>query len=256
MTASWRSERGAEAAARGRGGGRRGAAGFSLAELAVVLLILVVLVGGVVSPLTAQIEQRRREETVRALAEIREALIGFAIINGRLPCPAYATDPANALYGVESFPCSSGVVTEGFLPWRTLGVAGFDAWGSPRTATGDPNKGHWRYRVDRNFVQTGAARISLTTSYGTSLDVRSPGGAARLNTDAERPLAIVFSTGSNRSADLDNDPAYVLPGAPPPGYVAAQTYNAGELTTGFDDITIWIGRPQLYARMVAAGVLP
>lgn len=235
--------------------GRR-EAGFSLAELAIVLLIVVVLVGGVVTPLTAQIEQRRREETTRMLAEIREAIIGFAIINGRLPCPAYTLDPASASYGAESFPCGAGLVLEGFVPWRTLGVSAFDAWGSPRTATADGNKGHWRYRVDTAFSQGSPAKISLTTAFASNLDIRTPGGASRLNTDSERPVAIFFSTGPDRVPNLDNDPAYSLPSPLPAGYVALQTYNAGEPTTGFDDQLVWIGRPQLYARMVAAGVLP
>jgi hypothetical protein len=33
-------------------------------------------------------EQRRITETRQQLAEIKDALLGFAIIHGRLPCPA------------------------------------------------------------------------------------------------------------------------------------------------------------------------
>lgn len=235
--------------------------GFSLAEMAVVLLILVVLAGGVVVPLTAQIDQRRRDDTARTLAEIREALIGFAVVNKRLPCPSYVSDPTSANYGDESYSASlnacvfSGIETDGFLPWRTLGVPEFDSWGSTRNATSDPNLGHWRYRVDRNFAKSGTISLSPPTTFGSQLDVRTPGGANRLNTDTERPVAVVFSTGANRTADLDNNPTFTM-SSPPAGYVAANTYNAGAVSGNFDDIVVWIGRSQLYARMVAAGVLP
>ena len=62
--------------------------GFSLIEMAVVMIILAMLLGGLVAPLTAQIDQRNMNETRQSLAEIKEALIGFAVTSGRLPCPA------------------------------------------------------------------------------------------------------------------------------------------------------------------------
>jgi prepilin-type N-terminal cleavage/methylation domain-containing protein len=65
--------------------------GFTLVELAMVLFIVSLLIGGLLMPLSAQNEVRGRQETDRALANIREALIGFAAINGRLPCPADRT---------------------------------------------------------------------------------------------------------------------------------------------------------------------
>src|ERR1700740_2544337 len=73
--------------------------GFTLAELAVVLGIVGLLLGGLMVPLAAQTDIRYRSDTEKALADIREALIGFAIVNGRLPCPAdrsIATATTNA----------------------------------------------------------------------------------------------------------------------------------------------------------------
>ncbi len=67
--------------------------GFSLIELAIVLFIVSLLIGGLLMPLSAQNEIRGRQETDKALANIREALIGFAVVNGRLPCPAVASIP-------------------------------------------------------------------------------------------------------------------------------------------------------------------
>jgi prepilin-type N-terminal cleavage/methylation domain-containing protein len=83
--------------------------GFTLVELAMVLFIVSLLIGGLLMPLSAQNEVRGRQETDRALATIREALIGFAAINGRLPCPAdrtIASGVANA--GVEATTVAGG----------------------------------------------------------------------------------------------------------------------------------------------------
>ncbi len=56
-------------------------AGFTLVEMAIVLVIVGLLLGGLLMPLSAQVEQRRIGETQKALDEIKEALVGFAIAN-------------------------------------------------------------------------------------------------------------------------------------------------------------------------------
>ena len=61
---------------------------FTLVELAVVLAIVGLLLSSLTYTLAAHTEQRTREQTQRTLEQAREALIGFAITNGRLPCPA------------------------------------------------------------------------------------------------------------------------------------------------------------------------
>jgi len=175
--------------------------------------------------------------------DIREALLGFAVINGRLPCPGTVTDPASTSYGVED--CAAGPTVEGFLPWKTLGLTELDPWGVRRTASGDPTGGVWRYRVDRNF--RGASPFALTTSFGDQLEVRDHSGN-RLTTTTERPVAIVFTTGPDRTPNGRNrndgtDPNFF-------------SYGAGERTQTFDDLLVWIGRPLLFSRMVVAGKLP
>src|SRR5713226_3898267 len=64
------------------------AIGFTLVELAVVLAIVGLLLGSLMYTLSAQTEQRNFEETRRRLEQARELVLSFAIVNGRLPCPA------------------------------------------------------------------------------------------------------------------------------------------------------------------------
>lgn len=55
------------------------ARGFTLIELAIVLVIITILIGGLAMPLSAQIQARRIAETNKTLDEAREAIIGYAM---------------------------------------------------------------------------------------------------------------------------------------------------------------------------------
>jgi len=131
--------------------------GFTLAELAVVLAIVSLLLGGMLMPLGTQQEIRSRQETVRALAMIHESLIGFALVKGRLPCPAapeIATGtggvcPADGAASVAGCEATTGAGAglacrspEGVLPWASLGLPEADAWGNRYT-----------YRVSTRFAR-------------------------------------------------------------------------------------------------------
>src|SRR3954466_13391118 len=81
--------------------------GFTLIELLVVMVALAVLLAGLAVPIAAQVQMRRQDETRRLLDEARDAILGFAASNGRLPCPA--TEDSG---GTESF-TATGNVTNG-----------------------------------------------------------------------------------------------------------------------------------------------
>ncbi|MCB1960023.1 MAG: type II secretion system protein [Rhodocyclaceae bacterium] len=228
--------------------------GFTLAELAVVLTILTILAGALVIPFRGQLELRQRQQTEALLADAQAALIGFAAVHGRLPCPTTQTNPADAGYGQESIDALTGncvVTSEGMLPWRTLGLAAFDAWGQPRSAPADPWTGHFRYRVDSGFARL-SPRIAPDTAYGDEIKVVDhaanaitvstySGAEALKNTVA---VALVYSTGPDLAANGANA-SYES--------AADATYEQGEPTQTFDDIVTWIGRPLLIARMAEAG---
>lgn len=100
------------------------ARGFTLLELAIVLVVLTVLSAGALGVLRAQTEATRRNETRAALLEAREALALYAAVQGALPCPDLDDNG-------EPDACPASGVAQGTLPWARLGVPGADAWGQP-----------------------------------------------------------------------------------------------------------------------------
>lgn len=217
--------------------------GFTLVEMAIVLMIVGLLLGGMLVPLSAQMEQRNVTDTRKQLDEIQQAMIGYVIINGSFPCPTTTVDPASPNYGIADSPCSITTATaDGYLPWKTLGVSETDAWGSKRSSTSSPWIGYWRYRVDRNFITA----FTLTTGFSSDALTIKDNGGSNITTTTERPIAIIYSTGKNLAADGQNTNYEATSGI----------YQSDVPTPTFDDILIWIARPQLFNRLVTAGKLP
>ncbi len=140
--------------------------GFSLVELAVALAIIALLLAGALIPLSTQIDVRNGADTQRSMESIRDAIIGFAQANGRLPCPANGGTPAGTVdtttwpapiaAGAEQFNTGANVcyIAIGVVPWTTLGVAETDAWGR-----------RFSYRVSPAFADgNGASTWATATS--------------------------------------------------------------------------------------------
>lgn len=110
--------------------------GFTLAEMAIVLVIIGILLASGLGALSGQLATQRSVETKRMLERANEALLGFALANNHLPCPA---DPAlantDATAGQEERQAAGNanayrcVRSYGDLPWRDLGLPELDAWG-------------------------------------------------------------------------------------------------------------------------------
>ncbi|MHB1332417.1 MAG: type II secretion system protein [Sulfuriferula sp.] len=237
--------------------------GFTLIEMAIVLLIITLMVSSALGPLGAQIDLRHRAETQKALDEIKEALMGYAVANGAFPCPS-AVDSSNAPTGFSVSPCTSSSPGSGYLPWATLGVTRQDAWGNL-----------FNYSVSPNFT----TKFTLTTTRSITIQSRdNNGNIINLSNPNDIP-AVVFSHGANAYGAMSSDGILRFT---PPGF---STNNPDEYTNStngtvptsspvffsrtpapagtnpaqggeFDDLVVWISPNILFNRMVAAGKLP
>ncbi|NTV09430.1 MAG: prepilin-type N-terminal cleavage/methylation domain-containing protein [Zoogloea sp.] len=227
-------------------------AGFTLAEMAIVLLILAVLLGGLVQPLSAQLGLRQERETRQAMADIREALLGFAMANGRLPCPAAPTI-ADGSAGAGEEDCSR---EHGVLPAATLGVQAQDAWGRRYT-----------YRVSMAFAcRTPPVHCDAIPSDKAMADLTGRGDITI--TDGHQNIAtstpaVFVSHGRNGAG------AYLPDGRQLPMGSGDEAENADADTrfvshgtvsddapAPFDDLLAWIPLNLLQAKWVSVGRLP
>lgn len=222
--------------------------GFTLVEMAIVLLIMGLLLGGGLTVLSAQIDQQKVKETQQLLNDARESLIGFAT-NGNngvphLPCPDSAGND-----GLEDrAPGGACSATQGNLPWVTLGLQpDTDAWGN-----------RLRYVVTPAFAH-GSTGMTLTSA-GT-LTVNNAGGTAL----ATAIPAVLISHGKNgRGATNGAGGTNLAPtGAneitnanPTTTLVSHAPVGAGGVGGEFDDQLIWLTPHILFNRLVQAGRLP
>jgi prepilin-type N-terminal cleavage/methylation domain-containing protein len=227
-------------------------AGFSLVEMAIVLVIVGLLIGGLVTPLQTQFEQHRISETQRVLDDAREALAGFAIRNGYLPCPAVSA--TNGLEDRSGTACTGGK-RDGFLPWATLGVARADGWGHVL-----------RYSVTPAFANS-QLLFGLGTPRDITIGTRDPQGNLVTASGINDVPAVVLSHGRNglgavsetgvpvagTGASNQDERTNAIGGI---AFVTRPPSDARAPGGEFDDLVAWLSPNVLYSRMVAAGTLP
>jgi len=223
--------------------------GFTLVELAIALVIVSVLAGGMLLTLRAQYAQKQLDETRTALDEAREALLAYASATGHLPCPAQDGTPGN---GQEQRDASGACTrVRGLLPWETLGLRAIDGW-NQRLA----------YQLSPAFSRDG---IDMEASEGNIL-VRGAGGVSLAADNAV--AAAVWSLGNNGTfATQPSGSRNPGPGAGAdeqandPGtaglrLIARDSSDAANAGGAFDDHVIWISRFVLFGKMMSAGRLP
>jgi len=272
---------------------RRFDMGFTLVEMAVVLMIVGLLLGGLIPTISSQVEQRRTNETRKTLEEIKDALFGFVFANARLPCPASSTSngmesfctSASGACGAEIFfptlPPAHGRCAkpyDGFVPAVTLGIAPVnaqgqlpDAWETPVryaitnakdasnnfyfTAT-DGIKTRWNSGIPLDpDLQVCSTSTGLTTATPDSADCDS--GKALTN----NAVAIIYSLGKNSatgggSGDEAHNPNPQTSITADRAFIFHEPTASGATNGEFDDIVTWLSPNILYNRMVAAGKLP
>ena len=219
-------------------------------ELAVVLAILGLLLGALLKPLRGQVETQQYQDAERGLDEIRDAIIGFSLANGRLPCPADGTIVSGATgAGLEARTGGACDDPAGVVPWATLGVAELDPWGRRYT-----------YRVTASFADdppaAGLASFGLTSD-GT---IQIYGNTSFTVDTARNVPAIILSHGKNGLRAWRTDGTRITS---PAATGAEQENNGGDdnfavVAQGeaYDDVVRWIPGNLLKNRMVTAGRLP
>ena len=251
----------------------RRARGFTLTELAVVFTIISLLLAAAMYTLSAQTEQRDFEETRRRLEAARDLLLAFALVNGRLPCPASTTTGATA--GLEA-PAGGGTCTApgpygGWLPARSIGfqvtdAAGnaVDAWGNAiryavsgtaPTCVTAPATPHFTNTTNLRANGISCQPNDLVVCQSASGITATTCGTAVAVTNQTTLVAIAFSTGKNgasgsggidEAANLNGDRVFVWHTPTPVGATNGE----------FDDQMTWISVGELYGKLVAAGLLP
>ena len=234
--------------------------GFTLVEMAIVMIIFGVLLAAFLTPLQAQRNIAFQRETETLLAQANQALLGYAQANGRLPCPA--TNNGTAAFPDDTGtanPNASGACVQsvGFLPAATLGLQpadaqGFavDAWNNRiRYAVTAANANAFTTSNDMNDLGMAALTPELRVC-ATSTAVGCTAAINLLN----NAVAVIFSLGetgaqasggADENANLDVDTVFVSHD------IAA----AGAANGAFDHLVTWISPYTLYNAMIQAGQL-
>ena len=239
------------------------------------MLILAILASGLSVPLASQVAMRRHEDTRRTLDEAREAILGFAAANGRLPCPATASSRGQESFapGSDSRDGNCSSFHDGFLPAASIGLSPLDGEGFMRDGWGS-QAGRVRYAVFGAGLAVGGVVNPLTRANGmrqatlaelgdapgflvicaVGLSAGPSGCGPAANQLTRRAAFVLLSLGPNATdrpdpgtdehRNLDGDGVFVS------HEITATPGNE------FDDYLIWVPVNILASRMIAAGRLP
>jgi prepilin-type N-terminal cleavage/methylation domain-containing protein len=238
--------------------------GFTLIEMAIVLVIITIMIGGLAMPLSAQIQARRIAETRADMGAIRDALIGYAMshtfthgsgaVRHYLPCP----DNGSPATGVEASRSSTGRCpsTRGTLPWRTLGVKGQDVWGNRYTYAVT-----LEYANDQNgFVSTpspstpgdlnifpdaGCSVASVAENVPVVVASHGPNGRGAQNMSGGTPLTAAALPADERQNLIT--PSAVSPCSNTTSFVSHAPSDT------FDDLIVWLSANELFNRVCLTG---
>ena len=210
--------------------------GFTLIEVAIVMVIIGLVMGGGLAIMRTLTERKFRNESIDYLNKAKEAVITFTQINGRLPwadtdSPEDGTENTNA--------------TNGTLPYITIGVSPSDAYNRQVA-----------YEINSSLITD----INNITNMVTSCNALMTGLSGRpqiIDADAggSVPVSVAGVIVSSGPMDADSD-----------GDVF-DAIGGGDNTTGtpyirnppidgvFDDLAVYITVNELFGEMCETVVL-
>ncbi len=176
--------------------------GFSMIELAIVILIIGIIAASTFSMGAQKIEEARLLQTNMKLDRIQEALMTFRKKNLRLPCPGdQALTQSDTDYGMEAanpgrctggvpaiaaaYVDAAGVVAEGAVPFNALGL--------PPDFMVDGWKRRFTYAVTIKLTENEAFEVYDIYENCPSITVQNDSGANRTTDGAY----VVLSHGPN-----------------------------------------------------------
>lgn len=232
------------------------ARGFTLIELAIVLVIITILIGGLAVPLSAQIQARRVAETQKTLEEARDAIFGYVITHRTaaglpyLPCPDTNGD------GHENRePGGECQASQGFFPWVDLGSAQHDAWGNRLRYVVESDLAHRAIGFSKDTPQP----VPPTSGWK---QVASANGCASVDVAAGMPFVLI-SHGANGWGGLNVSNATLAAptsldeqenlGVDDGCYVSRAPSKPGAPDGEFDDLVTWLPFGLLVNRACPAG---
>ena len=252
-------------------------AGFTLVEIAIVLLIVTILLGYSVAMFPVQQELKQYRGVQAEMDSVIQHLIAFAQVNGRLPCPDTSTDSdtsGNTIDGEEDrFGLNDCEAYFGFLPARTLGMSGkynvagvlVDPWGSG-----------YRYAVS-DIDASGDGDFDLVTANGirdegianVTPDLLICDDSAELGNDLDCTEVtgdeVVGANGAVAAVIISLGKDFAIPATSNIQAENIDDFNNGRLDKvyifsprrdNYDDVVKWISTNLLFSKMIEAGQLP
>jgi len=233
--------------------------GFTLVEIAVVLVIVGLLVGSFIGTFAERIETTRRDNTVSELDEVKQVLMAYGYTNSPvyLPCPD--TDvPPDGIENRDAGGNCTAVTAVGTLPWVSLGLAQSDAWNNRYSywvnpdfsrdtgfdlTTGDINSAQINTRINNLAVALAPNAVAVVFSRGEN-------GLGGISIEGVNRQAIP-ALGNGHDDEIENVDANSI-------FMYRFKTEEGVAAAGgaFDDILMWINSYELKAKMVETGALP
>lgn len=233
---------------------RKHQTGFTLVEIAIVLAILGIVLGGLFAGTSALRETAKFKEDQQKLQDIKAALLSYVAVNHYLPCPTNTIDGNTGLQSPpENRATTDGScdVTYGYLPYADLGTHAVNAYGLPfsyvvnqqaNLTTNTSNEAHSAsyFGAANCNINAGSPPCFYKDTPPTAADTGS--GNFRITNGTSQVLAdnvplLVISHGQNNCTNVNGFEQQNCSDSATTYFQAPQNR---EGTNAFDDVLIWL----------------